>query len=86
MLGVMYDRVPEQFCNDVSGYIIRYHRVDVDDTYRNVTVRNSSILEVNITELVAYVNYSVKVAAIDTYNSIGNFSNALYSLSGQDSK
>ena len=86
MLGVMYDRVPEQFHNDVSGYVIRYHRVDVDDTYRNVTVRNSSILEVNITGLVAYVNYSVEVAAIDTYNNIGNFSNAVYNSSGQDSK
>ena len=66
MLGVMYDRVPEQFHNNVSGYIIIYRRVDVNGTYRNVTVRNSSILEVNIMELVGYVNYSVEVAAIDT--------------------
>ena len=86
MLGVMFDRVPEQFRNDVSGYVIRYRRVDVNGTYRNVTVRNSSVLEVNITGLVAYVNYSIEVAAIDTYNNIGNFSDAVYSLSGQDSK
>ena len=88
MLTVMYDRVPEQFHNDVSGYVIRYRRVDVIDTqsYSNVTVRNSTIMEVNITGLVAYVKYSVEVAAIDSYNNTGNFSDALHSLSGQDSK
>ena len=85
MLRVTYDRVPE---DGVSGYMIRYRRVDVNDTqpYNNVMVRNSSIVEVNITGLVAFVNYSVEVAAIDSHNNIGNFSNALFSLSGQDSK
>ena len=86
MLGVMYNNVTGQFHNNVSGYVIRYRRVDVNDTYRSVIVMNSSILKVNITGLVAYVNYSVEVAAIGTYNNIGNFSNAVYNLSGQDSK
>ena len=85
MLRVTYDRVPE---DGVSGYMIRYRRVDVNDTkpYSNVMIRNSAIVEVDITGLVAFVNYSVEVAAIDSHNNIGYFSNALFSLSGQDSK
>ena len=88
MLKVTYSEVPEQHRNgDVLGYTIRYSRVDDTDAKpEDITIENNSILEVNITGLVAYANYSVEVAAFDNQKANGPFSVAMYSLSGQDSK
>lgn len=88
MLKVTYSEVPEQHRNgDVSGYVIRYSRANGNDPIIvNVTVANSSILEVNITGLAAFVNYSVQVAAFDSERKNGPFSAPVYGLSGQNSK
>jgi len=84
MLSVTYARPLAQLRNgDLTGYMIRYTRVDTSDL--QVMVVNGDITTLVISGLVAFTNYSVEVAAINI-NGTGPFSDAVIGSSGQDSK
>lgn len=88
MLRVTYDEVPEQFQNGiVSGYVVRYIRVDANDSTQimEAEVDGRSTSEFDISGLVAFTNYSVMVAAVNP-KGMGPFSDAIFSMSGQDSE
>ena len=72
---------PEEDHNGViTSYVIQYTRVGTSDTM-SVTVTSGTTH--TISGLVAFVEYSVEVAAM-TVNGIGPFSNAMVQVSGQD--
>jgi len=73
---------PEDHNGVITGYVIQYTRVETSDTM-NVTVGDESAH--TISELVAFVNYSVQVAA-ENDNGTGPFSDAIVQVSGQDSE
>jgi len=67
----------------ITEYVIEYTRVGTSDTM-NETV-NSGTTQTIISGLMAFVNYSVQVAAINV-NGTGPFSSAVVQVSGQDSE
>ena len=67
----------------ITGYIIQYTRTIMNNVMSmNV---NSGTTQYTISELVAFVDYSVRVAAIND-NGTGSFSNYVMRTSGQDGK
>jgi len=64
----------------ISGYVIEYTRVESSDMM-SVTVTSETTY--TISGLVAYTNYSVRVAAMNV-NGTGPFSNPVVQVSGQD--
>jgi len=84
MLSVSY-RPPATLLRngDVTGYVIRYTRVG-SGVSQNITVDGGLRTSV-IPELVAFISYSVEVAAVNV-NGTGPFSDPVTGLSGQDSK
>ena len=67
----------------LTGYMINYTRVESGDMM-NMNV-NSGTTQTIITELTAYVMYSVIVAAVNS-DGTGSFSDPMMQLSGQDSE
>ena len=67
----------------ITGYMINYTRVGSSDMM-SVNV-NSGTTQYTISGLVAYVDYSVRVAAVNV-NGTGTFSDPMMQLSGQDSE
>ena len=66
----------------ITGYVIQYTRVESsDDMSENVNNGTTH----TISGLVAYVNYSVIVAAVNV-NETGTFSNPMVGRSGEDSE
>jgi len=83
MLSVRYSRpLVEDVNGDLTGYVIRYSRVGSGEV-EVMSVVNSSTLSSVISGLVAYVNYSIEVAA-SNINGTGPFSDPVFGLSGQD--
>ena len=83
MLSVRYSRpLVEDVNGDLTGYVIRYSRVGSGEV-EVMSVVNSSTLSSVISGLVAYVNYSIEVAA-SNINGTGPFSDLVFGLSGQD--
>ena len=66
----------------ITGYMIQYTRIDSSDM---MSMNVASGTTHTISGLVAYVNYSVIVAAM-TVNGIGPFSEPVVGRSGEDSK
>ena len=66
----------------ITGHVIQYTRVGSSDM---MSVNVNSGTTDTITGLVAYVMYSVRVAAVNI-NGTGTFSNPIMELSGQDSE
>ena len=66
----------------ITGYVIQYTRVGSSDM---MSVNVTSGTTHTISGLVAFVDYSVIVAAVNV-NGTGPFSNAMMELSGQDSE
>ena len=66
----------------ITGYVIQYTRVGSNDMMMSVNV-DSGIEQYNISELIAYVNYTVMVAARNS-NGTGNNSDPLVVRSGQN--
>ena len=64
----------------ITGYVIDYTRVGSNDM---MSVNGNSGTTYTISGLVAYVNYSVIVAAVNV-NGTGNFSNRMVGRSGED--
>jgi len=82
-LEVSWQPPPEADHNGViTGYVIQYTRVGTSDTM-SVTITSGTTH--TISGLVAFVEYSVEVAAM-TVNGTGPFSNAIVQVSGQDSE
>ena len=80
-LKVSWKRPPNIDRNGpITGYIIQYTRVGSSDT---MSVNDTSGTTYTITGLVAYVNYSVVVAAVNV-NGTGSFSNPVVEMSGED--
>ena len=69
-LNVSWQPPPQRNCNEIIGYVINYTRVGSHDT---MSVNVTSGTTHTISGLVAYVNYSVTVAAM-TVNGTGPFS------------
>ena len=67
----------------ITGYVIQYTRVGSSDMM-SVNV-NSGTTQYTISGLVAFVMYSVTVAAVNS-DGTGPFSNSMMQLSGQDSE
>ena len=67
----------------ITEYVIEYTRVGTSDTMRETV--NSGTTQTIISGLVAFVNYSVQVAAINV-NGTGSFSSTVVQVSGQDSE
>ena len=65
----------------ITGYVIQYTRVGLSDMM-SVPV-TSEIIQYNISELVAFVNYSVMVAARNS-NGTGDYSDAVIMRSGEN--
>ena len=87
MLSVRYRPPPASSRNgDVTGYVIRYTRVG-SGISQVITISDSSrgLRTSVIPALVAFVNYSGEVAAVNV-NGTGPFSDVVYGLSGQDSE
>ena len=83
MLSVRYNRPLVEHANgNLTGYVIRYSRVGSGEV-EVMSVGNGSNLSSLISGLVAYVNYSIEVAASNV-NGTGPFSNPVFGLSGQD--
>jgi len=88
MLSVRY-RSPEVSLRngDVTGYVIRYTRVDSGESF-NITVDGGSsggLRTSVIPGLVAFTRYSVEVAFVNA-NGTGPFSDPMTGLSGQGSE
>ena len=66
----------------ITGYMIQYTRAGTGDM---MSVNVSSGTTETISGLVAYVMYSVRVAAVNV-NGTGVFSDPMMQLSGQDSE
>jgi len=83
MLSVRYSRpLVEDVNGDLTGYVIRYSRVSSGEV-EVMSVVNGDNLSSVISGLVAYVNYSIEVAASNV-NGTGPFSDPVFGLSGQD--
>ena len=67
----------------ITGYVINYTEVDTN-IMTSVNV-SSETTQFTISVLVAYVNYSVTIAAMNT-NGSGPFSNLTERTSGEDSE
>ena len=81
-LGVSWKPPLEINCNGPIDHVIQYTMVGTSDTMsENV---NSGTAH-TISGLVAYVNYSVTVAAVNV-NGTGPFSNPMVETSGEDSE
>ena len=82
-LRVSWQLPPEMHRNGIiTRYVIEYTRVESGDiTSETVT----SGMTRTISGLVSFVDYSIRVAAINV-NGTGPFSDALVQESGQDSK
>ena len=71
-------------CNGpITGYVIQYGRVGSDDK-KIMNVPNETTLT-TIAGLFGYVEYSVKVAAVNVKGT-GPFSNSVVATSGEDSE
>ena len=82
-LDVTWQPPPEVDQNGfITGYVIQYTRVGTSNT---MSVNVTSGTTHTISGLVAFVDYSVEVAAM-TVSGTGPFSNAMVQVSGQDSK
>ena len=80
-LKVSWKRPPNIDRNGpITGYIIQYTRIGSNDT---ISENVNSGTTYTITGLVAYVNYSVVVAAVNV-NGTGPFSNRVVRMSGED--
>jgi len=66
----------------LTGYMIQYTRIGSSDIM-SVNVTNGTTY--TISGLVAFINYSVKVASINI-NGTGNFSISVVQVSGKDSE
>ena len=88
MLSVRYSLPEESLRNgDVTGYVVRYTRVG-SNMSQTTTVNETSNGKFHtsvIPGLMAFTNYSVEVAAVNV-NGTGPFNDAVYGLSGQNSK
>ena len=83
MLSVRYSRpLVEHVNGDLTGYMIRYSRVGSGEV-EVMSVVNGDNLSSLISGLVAYVSYSIEVAA-NNINGTGPFSDPVFGLSGQD--
>ena len=67
----------------ITDYVINYTRVGSNDM--NETVISETTTTYTISKLVAYVNYSVTVAAVNV-NGTGPFSSPVVQLSGENSE
>ena len=67
----------------ITAYVIQYTRVESSDM--TIVMVNNRTTHTTISELVAYVDYSVIVGAINV-NGTGPFSDAVVGRSGEDSK
>jgi len=86
MLLVKYHRPVGSLRNgQLTGYMIRYTRVDTGESQVMDVSDVGRIVKSTISGLVAFTNYSVEVAAVNI-NGTGPFSDALFGLSGQDSE
>jgi len=82
MLSVRYRSPEERLRNSiVTGYVIRYTKVDSGVSEMISANGHTS----DIPRLEAFTNYSVEIAAVNV-NGTGPFSDAVYGLSGEDSK
>ena len=85
MLTVSYRQPEGSLRNgDVNGYAIRYTRVG-SGVPQMLLVNGSGMQTSVLPEIIVFSNYSVQVAAVNV-NGTGKFSDALYGLSGQNSK
>ena len=66
----------------ITGHVIQYTRVGSSDT---MSVNVTSGTTYTISGLVAYVNYSVTVAAVNV-NGTGPFSSSVVGISGEESE
>ena len=66
----------------ITGYTIQYTRTDMNNIM-SVNVNSTSGTTHTISRLVAYVDYSIIMAAVNV-NGTGPFSNAVIKRSGQD--
>jgi len=66
----------------ISGYLIEYTRVGSDDM-RNITFNHVDVTTNRQGNLVPFVNYSVRAAAVNV-NGTGPFSNPMVGRSGED--
>ena len=84
MLSVTYSSPLLQLHNgNLTGYVIRYTRVDADESEVIMVSGDLATTVVVISGLVPFVNYSVEIAAINI-NGTGPFSVPAIGLSGQD--
>ena len=82
MMSVTYTRPLLQLHNgDLTGYVIRYTRVDNDES-QLMMVSGDNFTRV-ISGLAAFSDHSVQVAAVNI-NGTGSFSVPVVGLSGQD--
>ena len=72
----------ERHNGSITGYVIQYGRVGSDDRM-SMNVPNDTTL--TISGLFAYVEYSVKVAAVNASGN-GPFSKSMIAMSGEDSE
>ena len=72
----------EHHNGSITGYVIQYARVGSDDRI-SMNVPNDT--KFTITGLFAYVEYSVKVAAVNA-SGIGPFGKSMIAMSGEDSE
>ena len=85
LLSVMYTRPEIRLHNgDVTGYVIRYTGL-VGGGVSQVMMVGNDTFESVISGVVAFTNYSIEVAAVNTIGT-GPFSDVVYVLSGQDSE
>ena len=66
----------------ITGYVIQYARVGSDDKM-SMNIPNDA--NFTISGLFAYVEYSVKVAAVNA-SGIGPFGKSMIAMSGEDSE
>jgi len=82
-LNVSWQQLPIIHHNGpLTGHVIQYTRVGSSDMM-SVTVTSGTTY--TISRLVAFVNYSIRVAAMNV-NGTGPFSNPVIQVSGQDGK
>ena len=82
-LEVSWSKPPRRDHNgQITGYVIQYTRIGTSDIMSDNV--NSGTTH-TISGLVAYVNYSVIVAAVNV-NGTGVFSNPMIEMSGEDGK
>ena len=81
-LEVSWSKPPKIDRNgQITGYVIQYTRVGLSDM---MSINISGTIH-TISGLVAYINYSIVVAALNV-NGTGPFSNRIVEMSGEDGK